>query len=240
MPARASRMSDARVQGHGPALAEPRQDGLAGGTPRSRSRASSASTSSADARTWSARSLPAASLKRRMSYQAGMISPPLMVTPRRGACGKTKRTRGRREHRHDVLEVVAARAQAVQPDDRAVGLSLAAPPRRRAAGSAMVARSLLREARPYARRRPPDRAAGGQPSTAMASSTYASRRMPTRTLLTPGRAGGRPERELRERRPRAGPAGPAPAPPSPRSRSARCARRPGRAAASSSVRSSGR
>jgi hypothetical protein len=29
-----------------------------------------------------------------MSYQAGMMSPPLMVTPRAGACGNTKRTWG--------------------------------------------------------------------------------------------------------------------------------------------------
>ena len=54
-----------------------------------------------------------------MSYQARMAYPPLSVTGRTGACGKTKRSAAlARAHqlRHDRLEVMAVGAQPVQPD----------------------------------------------------------------------------------------------------------------------------
>src|SRR5690606_24859895 len=66
--------------------------------PRSASRAINASTCAADSITpsLSARSPPASSsaLKLRMSYQARMRMPLLMVTARIGACGNTKRKAG--------------------------------------------------------------------------------------------------------------------------------------------------
>src|SRR5258705_3358804 len=63
----------------------------AAGMPRPRSRATSASIATCEART------PAASARRRprssrMSYEARIALPPLIVTGRIGACGKTKRT----------------------------------------------------------------------------------------------------------------------------------------------------
>ena len=54
-----------------------------------------------------------------------MGMPPLMVTGRIGALGKTKRqarSPRRHEFRHDGFEIMAVGAQAMQPDDRGVGL----------------------------------------------------------------------------------------------------------------------
>ena len=59
-------------------------------------------------------------VKSRMSYQARMRMPLLIVTARTGACGKTKRTAGlggNLQLRHDRHEVVAVGAEAMQPDD---------------------------------------------------------------------------------------------------------------------------
>ena len=58
-----------------------------------------------------------------MSYHAGISIPPLMVTARSGACGKDEAHAGQLEVGDDGLEVVAVRAQAVQPDHRPRGLA---------------------------------------------------------------------------------------------------------------------
>ncbi|EXI76061.1 MAG: hypothetical protein AW07_00575 [Candidatus Accumulibacter sp. SK-11] len=64
------------------------------GMPREFSRASRASICRADSRTCSPSSRPGAKSGETMSYQARITKPPLIVTGRMGACGKTKRKAG--------------------------------------------------------------------------------------------------------------------------------------------------
>ena len=64
------------------------------GIPRSFSRCSSASTSFAERRMSASLSRSELRSSVRMSYQAGITQPPLIVTGCEGACGNTKRSRG--------------------------------------------------------------------------------------------------------------------------------------------------
>ena len=63
---------------------------------------------------------PASGARGSMSYHARIFAPPLIVTARIGACGKTNLRPARpvAELRHDRLEIVAVGAEAMQPDHR--------------------------------------------------------------------------------------------------------------------------
>src|SRR5690606_29168880 len=93
MPARPCSRRRPVARATAPPWEKPANTSREAGTPRSPSRAIRASTWAMDSRT-PASSARFSMLRSRMSYQARMGTPPLMVTGRTGACGKTKRRAG--------------------------------------------------------------------------------------------------------------------------------------------------